>query len=900
MRTYNSVLLAVKDSISTEPFIFNCESMELSSVVIKSLSKRVLIAVCYRPPNADSDFLHNLNSFIEFAIKSNLKDIILLGDFNFPTIQWINGSGFPVTLCETSFTDSLQDHGFLQLVTSPTRGSNILDLVLTTNEYLVENIETTDDEAVSLKSDHKSIMFDVLLNHKPKFAAKRKIYNYNKGDFVALRESLKLLPLTDIVLSENDIDIAWSKWKDTFLAVVDTYIPSRQTSRTYTPPYFTREIIHILHQKESLRKRARKSNSALLWEKFRELRRSAKRMIKTKKRDYIRNLANTIKFNPKQFWKFFKSKSNKSTLPDTMTLADSTFKSSSDKADALNKFFASVFLPRPQNPCFPPSNTVPVTPTEFSDVSVEEVCRLLNNLSTSKATGPDGISARLLKECSDVLAPSLTALFNKSITLGKVPADWKYANIVPVPKNNKTHIVSNYRPISLLSLVSKALEHVVHNRVLYIVKPLLHDQQHGFRSGKSCITQLLDVVYNIGKALDCGKEMDMIYLDFSKAFDSVPHDKLIFKLSQFGITGPLLDWFSDYLSGRKQRVVVDGLSSSYLDVTSGVPQGSIVGPLLFLIYVNDLPDAAKHSKVPMFADDSKCYKIINNPHDSNLLQSDLQALCLWSSTSKLKFNLEKCSGIRFSRKRCIESPDYFLCSSQIPFQSTQKDLGILITNNLKWSPHISNIVSKANRMLGFLRRNCTYLTDINCRRSLYLTLVRTHLCYGSEIWAPQTTSRDLLCLESVQRRATKYILQDFTSSYPDRLKKLNLLPISYWFEIKDITFFYKCKAGYYDLTLEDYILDNSTNHHTRFSSTDSYRPNRCRTSSFRNLFFNRIVPLWNSLPGEIKSSLSIQSLKLNLYNHYTQKVNACFDVNRPRTWKTFCTKCRTCFMSCCS
>ena len=178
-------------------------------------------------------------------------------------------------------------------------------------------------------------------------------------------------------------------------------------------------------------------------------------------------------------------------------------------------------------------------------------------------------------------------------------------------------------------------------------------------------------------------------------------------------------------------MVVDGLSSSYLDVTSGVPQGSIVGPLLFLIYVNDLPDAAKHSKVQMFADDSKCYKIINNPHDSNLLQSDLQALCLWSSTSKLKFNLKKCSGIRFSRKRCIESPDYFLCSSQIPFQSTQKDLGIFITNNLKWSPHISNIVSKANRMLGFLRRNWTYLTDKNCRRSLYLTLVRTHLCYGT-------------------------------------------------------------------------------------------------------------------------------------------------------------------------
>jgi hypothetical protein len=158
--------------------------------------------------------------------------------------------------------------------------------------------------------------------------------------------------------------------------------------------------------------------------------------------------------------------------------------------------------------------------TEFTPVSIEEVLSLLSALSTAKATGPDGISARLLKECADVIAPSLTELFNKSLALGKVPTEWKYENIVPVPKTKET------RPISLLSLVYKVLEHAVHARTLYIVKPLLHSQQHGLRAGRSCITQLLDVVHNIGKALDCGKEIDMIYLDFSKAFDSVPHDKL--------------------------------------------------------------------------------------------------------------------------------------------------------------------------------------------------------------------------------------------------------------------------------------------------------------------------------------------------------------------------------------
>jgi hypothetical protein len=197
---------------------------------------------------------------------------------------------------------------------------------------------------------------------------------------------------------------------------------------------------------------------------------------------------------------------------------------------------------------------------------MEEVLSLLSALSIRKATGPHGISARLLKECADVIAPSLTELFSNSLALGNFPKGWKYANIVPVPKIKETRIISIYRPISLLSLVSKVLEHAVHARTLYIVKPILHSQQHGFRAGTSCITHLLDVVHNIVKPLDCGKEIDMIYLDFSKAFDSVPHDKLIVKLQKFGITGRLLHWYNDYLLGRKQRVVVDGVSSSYLDV----------------------------------------------------------------------------------------------------------------------------------------------------------------------------------------------------------------------------------------------------------------------------------------------------------------------------------------------
>jgi hypothetical protein len=270
---------------------------------------------------------------------------------------------------------------------------------------------------------------------------------------------------------------------------------------------------------------------------------------------------------------------------------------------------------------------------------------------TDKASGPDGISARLLKECSNEIAPSLTTLFKKYLSLGKVPQEWKEANVVPVPTKGNIHEISNYRSISLLSLVSKLLEQVVHIHVSEFVQSSLSDLQHGFRRKRSCTTKLIRVFHDVGMVLDSGKEADMICLDFSKAFDSVSHPKLLFKLEQHGISGTLLKWFTDYLNERRQRVVVDGISSSFLYATSGVPQGSILGPLLFLIFANDLPNAAKHSTVPMFADDSKCYRQITQPRDRNLLQSDLDSLHHWSSTWDLNFNTKKCVALRFSRRK---------------------------------------------------------------------------------------------------------------------------------------------------------------------------------------------------------------------------------------------------------
>ena len=312
----------------------------------------------------------------------------------------------------------------------------------------------------------------------------------------------------------------------------------------------------------------------------------------------------------------------------------------------------------------------------------------------------------------------------------------------------------------------------MHVHVSEFVESSLSNLQHGFRKRRSCVTQLLGVLHDVGKALDSGQEADVIYLDFSKAFDSVSHKNLLLKLKQHGISGSLLSWFADYLNERRQRVVLEGVSSSFLNVTSGVPQGSVLGPLLFLIYANDLPNAASHSIAPMFVDDSKCYRQISHPRDRDL-QDDLNSLHQWSQTWDLHFNTKKCATLRFSRKKTPIAPqDYSLNQQLIKSSSTQGDLGILVKDHLKWSPHIINVVAKANRMLGFLRRKCFHLTDVRARRLLYLSLVRSHLSFVCGIWAPQGPSADLLRLEGIQRRATKFVLQDYETSYVDRLRSL--------------------------------------------------------------------------------------------------------------------------------
>lgn len=282
--------------------------------------------------------------------------------------------------------------------------------------------------------------------------------------------------------------------------------------------------------------------------------------------------------------------------------------------------------------------------------------------------------------------------------------------------------------------------------------------QHGFVTGKSCVTNLVSVLNIIGSLLDDGGQIDVIYLDMSKAFDKVNHKLLIHKLRQFGFGGSLLQWFSSYLTDRVQRVTVLGATSDTLPVSSGVPQGSILGPLLFLLYANDLPDAVISSQIAMFADDTKIFKAIKSPDDAALLQKDLGNLETWSTASGLMFNEKKCKSQSITRKIKPNVATYSLNNNNLQSTKSERDLGVWIAADLTWSKQVSEQSVRANKLLGYIRRNTRYIRSIAVRRTIYLTLVRSQLGYATQVWAPQTI--DLISrLERIQRRATKYILK---------------------------------------------------------------------------------------------------------------------------------------------
>lgn len=496
-------------------------------------------------------------------------------------------------------------------------------------------------------------------------------------------------------------------------------------------------------------------------------------------------------------------------------------------------------------------------------VTCEGVRKLLLKLNPGKACGPDLLPARVLKELATEISPFLTIIFQKSFDTGYVPKDWRTANVTAIYKKGEKYKASNYRPVSLTSLCCKIQEHVIASNVLNHLDEysILTDCQHGFRARRSCETQLLTLAQELVSGLDRKHQHDLIILDFSKAFDRVPHKRLMRKLDHYGIRGTTYNWIRAFLTNRTQQVLVEGAASESIPVISGVPQGTVLGPLLFLLFINDLPDCVQ-SSTRLFADDCILYRRITTQQDCAILQADLDKLAEWEVKWGMAFHPDKCSTIRISRSRNPVTANYTLKGHELETVDCTKYLGVELQSNMSWNRHIDQTVKKANGMLGFLRRNLR-VTNESTKTSAYRSIVQPLLEYCSTVWSPYTQEY-IQKVEMVQRRAARYVTNRYhnTSSVTTMLDHLEWETLEARRTKNRLVMFFKIIHGLVDIPAEEYLTPASTRTRSRHSLKFRQIPTSSDYHKFS--FFPNTVCLWNSLPASVADAPSLVSFKREL------------------------------------
>ncbi|KAK8741933.1 hypothetical protein OTU49_002018 [Cherax quadricarinatus] len=527
----------------------------------------------------------------------------------------------------------------------------------------------------------------------------------------------------------------------------------------------------------------------------------------------------------------------------------------------FNTYFLSVFTQEDTSDIPVMINYVEQDDNKLCTIRVtsDMVLRQIDKLKPNKSPGPDELYARVLKECKEELSTPLANLFNISLQTGMVPDKWKMANVIPIFKTGDRSLASNYRPISLTSIVGKFMESIIAEAVRSHLEKhkLINESQHGFTKGRSCLTNLLTFFTKVFEEVDHGNEYDIVYMDFSKAFDRVPHQRLLRKIKAHGIGGEIFSWIEAWLTNRQQRVCINGEKSEWGSVTSGVPQGSVLGPLLFTIYINDIDEGIK-SDIGKFADDTKIGRRIHSDEDIRALQEDLNRLMQWSEKWQMQFNIDKCKVLNVGQDN--NHATYKLNNVDLNITDCEKDLGVLVSSNLKPRQQCISVRNKANRILGFISRS------INNRSpqvvlQLYTSLVRPHLDYAAQFWSPYYRM-DINSLENVQRRMTKLIPCIRNLPYEDRLRALNLHSLERRRIRGDMIEVYKWKTG---------INKGDVNSVLKISSLDRTRSNGFKLEKFRfrkdigkYWFGNRVVDEWNKLPSTVIEARTLCSFKNRL------------------------------------
>jgi hypothetical protein len=842
------------------PIVTNTPGIESLFLQVHNQSWNFILGCVYRPPSSNiNDDCTLLDVLGELTTRHD--KVFVFGDFNMPDISWSRNSGHCRSPSSQLMVDFLTNNHMRQLITQPTRfranqQPSVLDLILTTEDSSLTNVQYLDPVG---KSDHVSLKVDLQICFVPAqrtITFNKIVTNYEK---VYIRLEKINWPTT---LCDANVENNWSTLKNLLLNTVNECSSVIKVKRSSSKPWINAKILKMVKRKRALWKTFKRTGEQIDYVAHRAFSNKLSTIIKEERIRYELKIANSN--NPKSFYKHVRTAlGGPVKIPQVRNVDGNIVRDHTDCANIFAESFSKVFT-RESVAGTPkldfPRNTAAFTDIEFSE---ELVLEKLRGLDKTKSPGPDRITASVLKTCADILCRPLSMLFGQSFDSGVLPSDWRTTIICPIFKKGDKFDPGNYRPVSLTSLVVKIMESIIYDTTIkFLVKHhVIPDNQHGFMPGKSITSNLLCCLSDWTKLLDLGRSLDVVYLDFAKAFDRVPRKLLLFKLQHIGIRGSLFYWLDAFLSDRTFKVKVGGVLSASEKVISGVPQGSVLGPLLFIVYTADVKYNVRSSWV-MYADDMKIY---NDSLNYQMLSNDISNISKWASDWQLPLNIGKCTVLHIGDKNPCHG--YYLGGVELLKSSSCLDLGVLVTSNLSWSEHTSYVVKRANKIVYLLSKTFTK-TTLAVTAKLIKSYVRPVLEFGHGVWAPNL-KRDIDLLESVQRRATRIPFGRNRPEYSERISIMNLPLLSDRRKRGDVILVHQALTGDKNSSIKHLFPLNDggrTRGHDLKLAKDNFR-----TSARQNFITNRVFDVWNSLPVEVVTSKTPLGFK-SRYDSYVTSV----------------------------
>lgn len=878
------VLIASHNSLSSE--LIDTPTHKLFDLRIIRVSSGnnlcMYIGVIYIPPGSSESTYNELCETLS-SFNSTLKEedkVVIFGDFNRPNISFVTDENdnylLPVnlsnaidfTLLSTFYGSDMQQVSSVQ-----NQNGRWLDLIFTNSYDEVKVSPCIEAENLFTNTVHHTALVVVFSVNDITFTQSYNnsiTYDYLNADYESIKCYLDTLNW-NYVLYNLDLDSAVSRFYQHIFTAIESYVPKIKKKNKLSEPWLDKNLRFLRNQRNKIYKLLKNTNNVSNDLKLRYDELSKEFSIKSEEayKLYTNLIGEKIVQDPRKFFDFVNMKRKSRGYPSSMFKGNVNSSNPHEISNLYADHFQEVFC-QPSNQ-LEVSSPISTNMVDSLNLTQEEISNAIKDLDLLKGPGPDLIPTSFLVRCSDQLLLPLYIIFNESLSCGTFPSYWKTSHLTPIYKNGDKRSIENYRGIAILSAIPKLFEKIICDKLTRVINPLLNEQQHGFRKGRSTTTNLMVMVSDVLVKMEKGHQIDAVYTDFSKAFDRVDHSILVYKLEKFGIKGSILSWLKSYLGGRSQYVKFQGTLSKKIVVSSGVPQGSHLGPLLFNIFISDLSEVLNDIPHLMYADDLKMYYAIESETDFNFLQSKLLCLEQWCIQNQLHLNVSKCNVISFSRKNQVTTHSYHLNSTELKRVNHIVDLGVVLDCKMRFNLHYDKILSRASKQLGFIKRRANEFKNIWVTTSLYCALVRPILEYACIIWSPSFGSHSER-IESIQRQFLLYALRDMYNPreycnlppYEYRLSLLNLMPLSSRRSVLGSCFTFDVINGAIDSEFISSLISFNNpirrSRHTRLLTEYQHH-----TTYANNEPINRCCREFNNISIYYSPSMSKSSFKLSLF-----------------------------------